>query len=121
MKQFTSKTQKIGEIGEENACMFLMKHGFTIIERNVANKFGEIDIVAKSHGAYYFFEVKTGKQGGFIHPAENLTKEKLRKFLISVEHYCLIKKIKNYHVQGIIVLLSNSKEGVTKVELIDLS
>lgn len=121
MKQFTSKTQKIGEIGEENACMFLMKHGFTIIERNVANKFGEIDIVAKSHGAYYFFEVKTGKQGGFIHPAENLTKEKLRKFLISVEHYCLIKKIKNYHVQGIVVLLPKSGSANPKIELLDLT
>ncbi|MCC7436390.1 YraN family protein [Candidatus Nomurabacteria bacterium] len=101
--------------------MFLMKHGFTIIERNVANKFGEIDIVAKSHGAYYFFEVKTGKQGGFIHPAENLTKEKLRKFLISVEHYCLIKKIKNYHVQGIVVLLPKSGSANPKIELLDLT
>ncbi|MEK7106423.1 MAG: YraN family protein, partial [Patescibacteria group bacterium] len=43
--------------------MFLMKQGFTILERNVANKFGEIDIVAKKKGLVYFFEVKAGKQG----------------------------------------------------------
>ena len=121
MKQFTSKTQKTGEIGENMACMFLMKHGFTILERNVANKFGEIDIVAKSHGTHYFFEVKTGRQGGWLNPAENLTKEKLRKFLISVEHYCLTKKIKNFHVQGIVVLLPKSPTGTTIVELIDLT
>lgn len=121
MKQFTSKTQKTGEIGEEHACVFLMKHGFTILERNVANKFGEIDIVAKAHGTHYFFEVKTGRQGGWMNPAENLTKEKLRKFLISVEHYCLLKKIKNYNAQGIVVTLSKNKEGSPKVELMDLS
>jgi putative endonuclease len=121
VKQFTSKTQKTGEIGEDQACMFLMKHGFTILERNVANKFGEIDIVAKSHGVHYFFEVKTGKQGSFINPAENLTKEKLRKILISVEHYCMIKKIKDYRVQGVVVLLPKTEQGISRVEIIDLS
>ena len=121
MKQFTSKTQKTGEIGEEHACVFLTKHGFTILERNVANKFGEIDIVAKAHGTHYFFEVKTGRQGSWMNPAENLTKEKLRKFLISVEHYCLLKKIKNFNAQGIVVILSKNKDGNPKVELMDLS
>jgi putative endonuclease len=122
VKQFTSKTQKIGEIGEEKACQFLMKHGFTILERNVANKFGEIDIVAKSHGVHYFFEVKTGRQGSWLNPAENLTKEKLRKFLISVEHYCLLKGVKSFNAQGIVVLLEKlDPTSPAKVELIDLS
>jgi putative endonuclease len=121
VKQFTSKTQKTGEIGEEKACEFLAKHGFSILERNVANKFGEIDIVAKAHGTHYFFEVKTGRQESWLNPAENLTKEKLRKFMISVEHYCLIKKIKSFHAQGILVILPKNKEGSAKVELIDLS
>jgi putative endonuclease len=121
VKQFTSKTQKIGEIGEEKACMFLMKQGFAILERNVANKFGEIDIVTKKKGIVHFFEVKTGKQGGWLNPAENLTKEKLRKFLISVEHYCLTNKIKDYRVQGVLVLLPSSESGGSHIELIDLS
>ncbi len=122
MKQFTSKTQKIGEIGEEKACEFLMKHGFTVLERNVANKFGEIDIVAKSHGTHYFFEVKTGRKGGWLNPAENLTKEKLRKFLISVEHYCLLKGIKDYNAQGIVVILEKiDPQSPAKVELIDIN
>ncbi len=122
MKQFTSKTQKIGEIGEEKACEFLMKHGFTVLERNIANKFGEIDIVAKSHGTHYFFEVKTGRKGGWLNPAENLTKEKLRKFLISVEHYCLLKGIKDYNAQGIVVILEKiDPQSPSKVELIDIN
>ena len=117
MKIFTSKTQAIGEIGETAAAAYLKKEGFTIIERNAANKYGEIDIVARKGKIYYFFEVKAGKQGGFINPAENLTREKLRKVFISVEHYCLVKKIKEYRIQGILVLIG---VGEVKVEIIEL-
>jgi putative endonuclease len=121
VKLFTSKTQKTGEKGEDIACMFLMKHGFAVLERNVSNKFGEIDIVAKAHGMHYFFEVKAGKSGGFINPAENLTKEKLRKFFISVEYYAMTKRIKDYRVQGVVVLLPRVEGGESKVELVDLT
>lgn len=121
MKQFTSKTQKIGEIGEQEACRYLTKQGFYIVERNVANNFGEIDIVAKKGSIWYFFEVKAGKQSGFINPAENLTKEKLRKFFISVEYYCFLKKIKEYRVQGIVVLLSQNENYQNLLEIVNLS
>lgn len=121
MKQFTSKTQKIGEKGEDLACTHLKKIGFSIVERNSANKFGEIDIVAKKGSTYYFFEVKTGKQGGWINPAENLTKEKLRKLYISVEHYCMAHGIKTFQVQGIVVVLSQDGQSVVNIEVLELT
>jgi putative endonuclease len=58
-KVFTSKTQKIGEIGENIATKFLVKHGFLIIERNYTKKWGEIDIVAEKDNKIYFVEVKS--------------------------------------------------------------
>ena len=115
---FTSKTQQIGEKGEEMAKVFLMKQGFTVIEQNVANKYGEIDIVAKKSNLWYFFEVKAGKKSSFFNPAENLTEKKIRKFRISVEHYTLIHSIKNYKMQGVIVLIG---AGGSKVEIIDIT
>ncbi len=61
-KVFTSEKQKIGEIGENIACKFLVKHGFTILERNYTKKWGEIDIVAQRQEnrglKLYFIEVK---------------------------------------------------------------
>ena len=57
-KVFTSKTQRIGEIGEEMAVLWLTRRGFTIIDRNYTRPWGEIDIVAKKGNKYYFFEVK---------------------------------------------------------------
>jgi Holliday junction resolvase-like predicted endonuclease len=58
-KVFTSKTQKIGEIGENIAVRFLVKHGFLIKERNYTKKYGEIDIIAEKEGKIYFTEVKS--------------------------------------------------------------
>ena len=46
-KVFTSETQKIGEIGENIAVKFLVKHDFSILDRNYTKKWGEIDIVAE--------------------------------------------------------------------------
>ncbi len=119
IRTFTSPTQALGEKGEEAAVSWLKKEGFRIVERNVAGKYGEIDIVAKKGKVHYFFEVKAGKAGSWFNPAENLTPAKLSKFLISVEHYVLTHKIGEYRAQGIIVYLSDTKE--TKVELIELS
>ncbi len=118
MKIFTSKTQKIGEIGEKAAVKFLMKQGFSIVERNVSNKFGEIDIVAKKGKQYNFIEVKTDR-GGSILASENLHGAKLTKFYKSVEYYCLTHQAvgDTYTVSAILVSLS--KEGEPKIEFLE--
>ena len=58
-KIFTSETQKIGEIGENIAVRFLVKHNFSILERNYTKKWGEIDIIAEKSSKLYFIEVKS--------------------------------------------------------------
>ena|SRR3989344_8358619 len=58
-KIFTSKTQKIGELGENIAVKFLMKQGFKVLDRNYTKKWGEIDIVAEKEGKIHFIEVKS--------------------------------------------------------------
>ena len=58
-------TQKseIGKLGEDLACEYLVKKGFTICERNVRKPWGELDIVGKDRGGtLVFIEVKTIKQ-----------------------------------------------------------
>ncbi len=58
-KVFTSKTQKTGELGEGVAVKFLVKHGFSILDRNYTKKWGEIDIVAEKKNKLHFVEVKS--------------------------------------------------------------
>jgi len=94
MKIFTSKTQKIGEIGEDIAEKFLVKSGFTIVERNYTRKWGEIDVIAKKGGISYFFEVKSvsceiigGVPRVTIDPEENLHPRKLKRLGRVIQSY----------------------------------
>lgn len=85
---------EIGKIGENITTTFLMKQGFSIVERNYRTKFGEIDIVAKKDGVLHFVEVKSVKvrdvnktDNLVINPEDNLTESKWSKFMISTELY----------------------------------
>ncbi len=50
----------IGKIGENLACGYLVNKGYSILDRNYREKFGEIDIIAKSPDkTLVFIEVKT--------------------------------------------------------------
>ena len=56
-----SQIGRIGEIGEQVAVNFAVKHGFLVRETNYRKRFGEIDIIAEKGGALHFIEVKTSK------------------------------------------------------------
>jgi putative endonuclease len=105
MKKFTSNSQKIGELGENVACKFLMKHGFEILERNYTKKWGEIDIIAKKEGKLYFVEVKSvsceilpefsvsldfGKK-----PEENMHPWKMKRLSRTMQTYLIHNRIGN--------------------------
>lgn len=62
-KSFRSSTKIIGDDGEERACDFLKKNGYTVIKRNWRTRTGEIDIIAKSSNTIVFVEVKTLPHG----------------------------------------------------------
>lgn len=51
----------IGNWGEEQACQYLQRHAFLILERNYYTRFGELDIIAydTSFEQLVFCEVKT--------------------------------------------------------------
>ena len=51
--------KKLGNWGEDQACMFLMKRGFSILARNKSYKSGELDIVALKDSVLLVVEVKT--------------------------------------------------------------
>ncbi len=91
-----SKTdkQKIGDWGEEQACSFLVKEGYQIIERNYKVTLdwvrGEIDIITKDpDGVLSFVEVKTrGSGDGSAERATSFEKKvgKIKKVAVQ---YCV--------------------------------
>ena len=91
---------EVGKNGEIIARSFIVKHGFSILETNYRTKYGEIDIIAKKDNKIRFVEVKTVKVRDFANlsgisvlPEDNLTREKYKKIVISVETYLNHKNI----------------------------
>lgn len=136
MKKFTSKTQKIGEIGEKLAIKKLLGLDFDIIDQNYTITHGEIDIVAKKGKVLHFVEVKSVsceisiiKEGGKVthvtntgyRPEENLNIHKFRKIAKAIEIYMSDKKISHetpWQIDLACVYIDlNKKQG--KVEILE--
>lgn len=77
-----------GKWGEDMACKFLARNGFEVIDRNFYTTFGEIDIVARKNGDYYFVEVKTRRKGGLANNTA-ITPIKVSRLNKAVSKYCL--------------------------------
>lgn len=102
-KVFTSKSQKVGEIGEKLAGMFLVKHGFEITEKNYTRKWGEIDIICKKDNIIHFVEVKSVSRENinidvtheteFFRPEENMHFAKIKKLHRTIETYLTEKHV----------------------------
>ena len=102
-KVFTSEKQKIGKIGENIACKFLMKHNFLVLDTNYTKKWGELDIVAEKDGILHFVEVKSVTRGTLTHAdnetrptyraEENMHPWKIKRMIRIIQTYLLSKKI----------------------------
>ncbi len=74
----------VGKIGEDMAAEYLKKQGFGIIGRNIRQKGGEIDIIARDRdGTLVFVEVKAlngvGDSAIGLVPEDHMTSAKFRK------------------------------------------
>ncbi len=125
-KIFTSETQKIGEIGENAAVKFLVKHDFLILERNYTKKWGEIDIIAEKDNKLYFVEVKSVSHNNVTHetldkynPEDNMHPWKLKRMARTIQTYLLDKRLdeKEWQVDLFVVFL-NLKDKTSKIEVV---
>jgi len=87
--------KKIGSFGEKMAGMFLVKHGFDVLDRNYSKKWGEIDIVAKKRKILHFVEVKSVVSHGTMGymPEENVHSWKLKRLARAIQTYLLEKNV----------------------------
>lgn len=71
--------RQTGLFAENVATEALSKKGYQILERNFANRFGEIDIIAKDKNVLVFVEVKA-KRGIILGtPEDMITIQKLKR------------------------------------------
>lgn len=81
-----NNTEK-GIEGEEIAVAFLLKHGYTILERNWRHKHLEIDIIASINDTLVIVEVKLRANAFYGNPEEFVTKSKQKKVIKAADFY----------------------------------
>ncbi len=91
-KANAQKSRGLGSWGEEAACSFLEKRGWSVAARNWRCRFGELDIVAVRDGILAFIEVKTRSRGDFGLPREAVNREKQRKLRVCAELFMRYRK-----------------------------
>lgn len=95
-------TKAKGNIAEERGCDYLRSHGCRIIDRNVYNRFGEIDIIALKDNVLHFVEVKSAQS--YEQAVNNITASKLQKLNRTIQTYLQKKKFSlDYCVDALIV------------------
>ncbi len=121
----SSKTRKeIGNLGETIAAEYLKRHGFSVRDRNVARKTGELDIIAEKGDTLYFVEVKTnlvdelpsdGNTADEYDPSINLHEAKIHRVARTGEWYVLENSWEGeWQVDGVLVWLRR-KDGMARV------
>ena len=121
----SSKTRKeVGNLGEKVAAEYLRRRGFSVVDRNVARKTGELDIIAERGDTLHFVEVKTILADEFpdeqsarddYDPSLNLHEAKVRKVARTGEWYVLEQNWEGeWQVDGVLVWLRR-RDGMAKV------
>jgi putative endonuclease len=77
MKKY--KSHITGENGEDEACRFLRRNGYSIVARNYKSKIGELDVIAVKRATLVFVEVKTRSSNWMAMPYEFVDSRKQRK------------------------------------------
>jgi putative endonuclease len=94
-----------GTEGEERAVTALKRQGYTIVEKNYRNPFGEIDIIAEENGYLVFVEVKKRNTDTFGDPFHAVNAKKRQHIIRSAmfymkTHKCFDRKVR-FDVVGI--------------------
>lgn len=114
-----TKSRKIGDLGEKIAQKYLENKGFSFVEANFLQPFGEIDLVMKKEKVYYFIEVKTSEKINpeFL-PEERFDFRKMNRFEKIVNFYVEQNDILEFEMVLVAVYL-DIKNKKSKVKIID--
>lgn len=119
------KTEKrrVGDIGEGIAERFLVKLGYSIIQRNYWKPYGEIDIIAKKSGRIHFCEVKTvsRRTNGLdsFRPEDNVHAAKLKRIGRTIQTYIIEHRMSEDWQFDVITVELNENEKTARVQVID--
>lgn len=100
---------QIGKKGEEEAVLYLLTLGATILERNYRYDRAEIDIIAKIEDVIVFIEVKTRTQNEHGNPEDFLSLAQ-QKRIVKAANYYLESIPENLDIRFDIIAIIKNKE-----------
>jgi putative endonuclease len=100
---------QIGKKGEDEAVLYLLSMGATILERNYRYDRAEIDIIAKIENIIVFVEVKTRTQNNHGNPEDFLSLAQ-QKRIVKAATYYLENIPENLDIRFDIISILKNKE-----------
>jgi putative endonuclease len=110
-------SRETGNLGEDIACKYLQKKGYSIVQRNYRKVWGEIDVIALRNEIMHFVEVKsiiwteasTGEPS--VRPEELANRSKLAKVARTAALYMDAKNdAREYQVDVLSVILDTERK-----------
>jgi len=102
---------ELGTLGEDLAAEYLLREGYTILERNWRFQKAELDIIAqKDEGTIVFVEVKTRNSAFFGDPQSFVTPAKIKLLVKAANEYLIANELPQEARFDIVAVLKNSKE-----------
>lgn len=117
---------EIAKIGEEKALQYLLNLQHLKLSTNFHCRAGEIDLITfeKSTRTLVFTEVKTRTGNYFGSPQESISKNKIRKILLTINQFFLQNpNLKKYHwrIDAIAIKLTPQAQVQNLTHLLSIS
>ena len=94
-----SYNKDIGSYTENIAATYLLSNGYSILDRNYRNKFGEVDIICQKDNIIIFVEIKSRYTNSFGSPLESVSCHKQKKIILLSKFYILYKKLSDFNIR----------------------
>ena len=87
--RIAASTRARGKLAEDRALAYLQQQGLSLVLRNYACRFGEIDLVMQERQVLVFVEVRSRRRPGFGGAAASVDKAKQQRLWRTAEHYLM--------------------------------
>ena len=84
---------ELGKKGEQLAVNFLLKKGYTIVERNYRFDKAEVDIMAQLKDTLAIVEVKTRSTTDFGNPQDFVKPKQIQRLVKAVDQYVTVNSL----------------------------
>ena len=107
-----ARHNELGKKGEQLAVDYLIKKGYTIVQRNYRFQKAEVDIIAKIKDTLAIVEVKTRSTVDFGNPQDFVKPKQIQRLVKAVDEYVNVNKL-DVEVRFDIIAIVRQYKGFT--------